>query len=64
MSQRPLNPNQVCWSVKSWCADTDLSPAYVYELLAVGTIESVKIGGKRLITTRPQDFVASLKAAA
>lgn len=64
MSQRPFNPNQVSWSVRSWAADTDLSPAYIYELIAAGTIRSTKIGGKRLITTPPRDFIASLQGDA
>ena len=61
---RPFNPNQVSWSVKNWCADTDLSPAYCYELIAAGTVESVKIGGKRLITTSPREFVELLRGEA
>lgn len=60
MALRQANPNQVAWSVKSWCADTDLSPAYVYELIAAKRISSAKVGGKRLITTKPADFVAAL----
>ncbi|MGE3782054.1 MAG: hypothetical protein AB7H71_04850 [Alphaproteobacteria bacterium] len=55
---------RVAWSVKHWCAATDLSPAYCYELLAAGKIEAVKIGGKRLITTAPRDFLASLRGEA
>ena len=58
------SPEQVAWSVKHWCAATDLSPAYCYELLAAGKIEGVKIGGKRLITTPPRDFLASLRSEA
>jgi hypothetical protein len=54
------NPDKVAWSVKNWCADTDLSPAYAYELIAAKTIESKKCGGKRLITTAPRDFLARL----
>lgn len=57
-------PEQVAWSVKSWCAATDLSPAYCYELLAAGKIEGVKVGGKRLITTAPRDFLAGLRGEA
>ena len=57
-------PDQVAWSVRNWCASTDLSPAYCYELLAAGKIEAVKIGGKRLITTAPRDFLASLRGQA
>jgi hypothetical protein len=56
------NPNKVAWSVKHWCADTDTSPAYAYELIAAKRIDSVKLGGKRLITTAPKDFIASLAA--
>jgi hypothetical protein len=52
------NPDKAAWSVKSWCADVDLSPAYAYELMAEGKISSVKVGGKRLITTAPRDFIA------
>jgi hypothetical protein len=61
MAQRPFNPNQVGWSVKSWCADTDLSVAYVRELIATRKVDSVKIGGKRLITTPPAKFIESLR---
>jgi hypothetical protein len=64
MAVRQHNPNQVAWSVKSWCADTDTSPAYVYELLAAKKIDSVKLGGKRLIVTKPADFIASRTRAA
>lgn len=51
---------QVAWGVRSWAASTDLSPAFVYELLAAGKLDSVKVGGKRLILTSPRDFLASL----
>jgi hypothetical protein len=57
-------PDKVAWSIKNWCAATDLSPAYTYELLAAKRIDSVKVGGKRLITTAPRDFVASLAGEA
>jgi hypothetical protein len=61
MSQRQVNPpTQVAWSVKNWCAATDLSPAYTYELIAAKVVKSAKVGGKRLITTSPRDFLASL----
>ena len=51
---------QISWSVKHWSAVTDLSPAFVYELLSSGKIEAVKVGGKRLIVTPPRAFLASL----
>ena len=56
--QKP-NPDKVAWSVKNWCRDTDLSPAYAYELINEKKISSVKVGGKRLITTPPLAFIAS-----
>ena len=59
--QIAAKPEQVAWSVKHWCAATDLSPAYCYELLAAGKIEAVKVGGKRLITTTPREFLAGLR---
>ena len=59
MASRP-EIERVAWSVKHWCVAVDVSPAYTYELLAEGKIESVKLGGKRLITTAPRDFIAGL----
>jgi hypothetical protein len=50
--------------VKNFCADADLSPAFIYELIAGKKIESVKIGGKRLITTLPAALIASLRGEA
>ena len=60
MSAKQPNPDKAAWSVKSWCDDLDLSPAYAYELMAAGKVASVKLGGKRLITTPPKEFLAAL----
>ena len=60
MAVQQPNPDKVAWSIKNWCGDTDLSPAYAYELINEKKISSVKVGGKRLITTSPRDFLASL----
>jgi hypothetical protein len=60
MTAKQSNPEKVAWSVKSWCAAVELSPAYCYELLAAGKIQSVNIGGKRLIITSPREFVVEL----
>lgn len=62
MAEKQANPDQVAWSIKNFCAAVDISPAYAYELLAAGKIRAVKVGGKRLITTSPRDFIASLAA--
>jgi hypothetical protein len=60
MAIQQSNPDQAAWSIKSWCADLDISPAYAYELISAGRVESVKLGGKRLIVTSPKDFIARL----
>jgi hypothetical protein len=55
---------QVAWSVRGWCRDTSLGPTTVFGLIADGKIESVKLGKKRLILTRPADFLARLRDGA
>lgn len=61
MPQNPPNPDtREAYSVKHWSDKLDLSPAYVYELLNLKIVDSVKVGGKRLITTKPADFLARL----
>lgn len=64
MDEHKVRTTQVGWSVRSWCSDTDLSQAYVYQLLAAKRIDSVKIGKKRLIMTPPADFLESLRETA
>jgi hypothetical protein len=56
----PPGPAQCAWRVAQWAADTGLSRAKVYQLLAAGLLQSKKDGKARLITTRPADYVASL----
>ena len=57
----PVEP--LAYPVNRWCALVSLSPSYAYELMGNGTIESVKIGGKRLITTPPRTFLDRFKTA-
>lgn len=64
VTAQQFNPDKAAWSVKSWCACLDLSPAYAYELMAAGKVASVKIGGKRLITISPKEFLLGLGAKA
>lgn len=52
------------WPVSDWAHAAGISRASVYMLLSERKLESVKFGGKRLITTHPRDFLSSLKAAA
>lgn len=49
------------WRVNEWAEDVSLSRAFVYELIAAGTIKSVKAGNARIITTRPAEYLASLE---
>lgn len=58
------DPVRFGWPVKDWCAATGLGRTLVYEFMAEGQIESVKVGAKRLITTHPRDFLNSLKGSA
>lgn len=48
------------WRVAQWAEAVGISRASVYELLADNKIASVKFGGARIITTRPQEFLSSL----
>jgi len=62
-ADRAHSSEQLAWSVKNFCDATDLSPAYIYELLGAGKLESVKIGGKRLIVTPPREFIDRHRSA-
>ena len=53
------SPTKAGWRVNEWAADAGLSRSFVYILLADHQISSVKVGGKRLITTPPLAFIAS-----
>jgi hypothetical protein len=55
--------NAVAWSVKRWCEETDLSRSFTYLLIRDQKLDTVKVAGKRLITTAPRDFIASQGAA-
>ena len=49
------------WPIAEWGRDVGVSRSTTYELLGAGRIKSVKLGAKRLITTSPRDFLASLE---
>jgi hypothetical protein len=59
LPERKFNPTQVAWTIRDFCADTRLSQSYIYELLSLGAIPSAKIGGRRLITISPREFITS-----
>jgi len=48
------------WRVPEWAKSVGLSRAYVYELMKDGRIRSVKADTARIITTHPQEYLASL----
>jgi hypothetical protein len=57
---------KVGWRVPEFAAATGISRSSVYELIAgpKPQIASVKFGGARIITTTPEDFLASLAKSA
>jgi len=57
----PVEP--LAWPVRKWCATVSLSESYVYELMSSGVLDSIKVGGKRLIVTTPREFIARHKTA-
>lgn len=61
--QRPEALDRYGWPVDDWAHATGISRASVYNLLGEHRVESVKFGGKRLITTHPRDFLRSLTEA-
>jgi hypothetical protein len=70
IEQRPVNhpdrpqPKKVGWRVSEFAISTGIGGSSVYELIADCTITSVKFGGARIITTSPEDFLASLQGGA
>jgi hypothetical protein len=52
------------WRINQWAHEVGVSRAYVYaSLLSTNRIESVKVGRARVITTSPDEFLASLPSA-
>lgn len=45
------------WRRREWQASVGLGPSRIAELIADGTIDSVKVGGARIITVSPEDFL-------
>jgi excisionase family DNA binding protein len=67
MPKQAKNPEPivpVAWSVKVWSKSTGVGHTKTYELIKDNKIRSVKFGAKRLITTPPADFIASLSQQA
>ncbi|MEI8396504.1 MAG: hypothetical protein WCF85_17360 [Rhodospirillaceae bacterium] len=49
------------YSVKHWCQQVSISPAFFYELKNKGLIDTAKIFGKVLVLTDPREFVESFR---
>jgi hypothetical protein len=66
ISNRPLRPVRAAserrgYRINQWAHEVGVSRAYVYaSLLSTNRIESVKVGRSRVITTSPDEFLASL----
>ncbi len=45
--------------VREFCESTTLSRARVYQLIKGGDIKYVKVGGRTVITTSPEEFLAT-----
>ena len=48
------------WSVDEWIAATSIGRTHVFDLIRRRAIKSVTFGRRRIITTPPADFLASL----
>ena len=57
-SSKTPNNTQKGWRPNNFARDIGGSLSQVYEWLADGTLPSVKIGGMRIITISPEDFLA------
>lgn len=50
---------QVGWRINDWRERVGgFSRATIYNWIAEGRLETAKVGGARVILTRPQDFLA------
>ena len=55
---------KLAWTCPHWAEATDIPLGTVREMVAEKQIASVKSGRRRLITTSPADYLASLAGAA
>jgi hypothetical protein len=55
---RPVQEKKAGWSVKDWCSQVSISPAYFYELKKKGLITTAKIFGKSIVLDDPAEWLA------
>jgi hypothetical protein len=53
--------DKVGWRVNEWADAIGLGRAFTYQLISEGKINSVRIGGARIITTAPADYLRMCK---
>ena len=58
-SPKPKQYPQAGFRIEPWGPAVGVSRSQVYEWVADGTVPSVKIGGMRIITISPQEFIAA-----
>jgi len=55
-------PQRRAWKVREYCQELPFSKSQIHEFIATGVVESVKIGGSRLILTPPSELIERAKA--
>jgi hypothetical protein len=58
------HPSKAGWSVDEFVNATSICRTLVFSYIKSGKIKSVSVGRRRVITTPPADFLASLATAA
>lgn len=53
-------PEKCGWRIPEWASAVGISRSTTYELITERRIASIKLGGARIITTHPRDFLAAL----
>ena len=56
----PQHVHKVGYTIPEWCHAVGLGRSKLYLLIADGTVQSVTVGRRRIITTTPADFLAAL----
>lgn len=60
MHPHQYGQTQCGWSVEDWSKATSICRSNVFQLIQRGAIKSVLFGKRRIITTHPAQFLASL----
>ncbi|EGX99734.1 hypothetical protein AZA_26558 [Nitrospirillum viridazoti Y2] len=58
-----MTSTKVAWTVAEFGQATSLGKTKIYGLMNDGTITSCKVGGKRLITVSPAEFLQAMPNA-